>query len=79
MAESAELESDTIPDTIRLAGGPRAFRVHSPYLAGAAGFEPTNSGVRVRCLTTWLRPSILAGAERLEHSTHGFGDRCSTN
>ena len=25
-------------------------------LAGAAGFEPTNSGVKVRCLTAWRRP-----------------------
>ncbi len=23
-------------------------------LAGLAGFEPTNDGVKVRCLTTWL-------------------------
>ena len=32
MAESAELESDITSDTIRLAGGPRAFRVHSPNM-----------------------------------------------
>ena len=25
-------------------------------LAGVAGFEPTNSGVKVRCLTTWRHP-----------------------
>ena len=41
VAESAELESDTISGTIRLANGPRTFRAHSPYMAGAAGFEPT--------------------------------------
>ena len=23
------------------------------------GLEPTNSGVKVRCLTTWLHPKIL--------------------
>ena len=23
-------------------------------MAGLAGFEPTNDGVKVRCLTTWL-------------------------
>src|SRR5437016_12801321 len=28
-------------------------------LAGAEGFEPTNAGSKDRCLTTWLRPSIL--------------------
>lgn len=41
MAESAEIESDTIPDTIRLAGGPRTFRVHSPYF-GWGGWIRTN-------------------------------------
>ena len=25
-------------------------------MAGLAGFEPTHDGVKVRCLTTWLRP-----------------------
>ena len=28
------------------------------YLAGIAGFEPTSDGVKVRCLTAWLYPSI---------------------
>ena len=28
----------------------------SLFLAGMAGFEPTNDGVKVRCLTTWLHP-----------------------
>ncbi len=26
-------------------------------LAGAAGLEPANDGVKVRCLTAWLRPN----------------------
>ena len=25
-------------------------------LAGAPGFEPGNGGIKIRCLTTWLRP-----------------------
>ena len=25
-------------------------------LAGMAGFEPANDGVKVRCLTAWLHP-----------------------
>ena len=33
------------------------------HMAGAAGFEPTNNGVRVRCLTTWLRPNIDGGGQ----------------
>src|SRR5690349_16048485 len=29
-----------------------------PYLmAGAPGFEPGNGGIKIRCLTTWLRPN----------------------
>ena len=27
-------------------------------MAGVAGFEPTNDGVRVRCLTAWRHPNI---------------------
>ena len=27
-------------------------------LAGVAGFEPTNDGVRVRCLTAWRHPNM---------------------
>ena len=25
-------------------------------LAGAPGFEPGDGGIKIRCLTTWLRP-----------------------
>jgi hypothetical protein len=25
-------------------------------VAGAGGFEPPNGGIKIRCLTTWLRP-----------------------
>lgn len=63
MAESAEFESDTISGTIRLAGGPRTFRVHSPYVAGAAGFEPTMPVSETGALTAWRRPNRMAGAE----------------
>ena len=39
MAESAELESDITSDTIRLAGGPRAFRVHSPNMGRVVSLD----------------------------------------
>ena len=26
-------------------------------MAGMAGFEPANDGVKVRCLTAWLHPN----------------------
>ena len=26
-------------------------------MAGVGGFEPTNDGVKVRCLTAWLHPN----------------------
>ena len=36
-------------------------RLHSRFrrwvLAGAPGFEPGNGGIKIRCLTTWLRPT----------------------
>ena len=28
-------------------------------MAGQAGFEPTNDGVKVRCLTAWRLPNIV--------------------
>ena len=28
------------------------------WLAGAGGFEPPNGGIKIRCLTTWLRPNF---------------------
>ena len=46
----------------------------SVHLVGQVGLEPTNNGVRVRCLTTWLRPNMMAGAGRLEHPTDGLGE-----
>src|SRR6266404_4210592 len=27
------------------------------HLAGAGGIEPPNGGIKIRCLTAWLRPS----------------------
>ena len=29
-------------------------------LAGVTGFEPVHQGVKVPCLTTWLRPNVVA-------------------
>ncbi len=29
-------------------------KLHPQKMAGLAGFEPTNDGVKVRCLTAWL-------------------------
>ena len=28
------------------------------FMAGMDGFEPSNAGVKVRCLTAWLHPNI---------------------
>jgi hypothetical protein len=30
-------------------------------LAGAGGFEPPHDGIKIRCLTTWLRPNARDG------------------
>lgn len=33
------------------------FRFQQVFsMAGMAGFEPANDGVKVRCLTAWLQP-----------------------
>src|SRR5215218_7841453 len=31
-------------------------------LAGAGGIEPPNGGIKIRCLTAWLRPNWLFGS-----------------
>src|SRR6266478_8975754 len=45
------------------------------WLAGAPGFEPGNGGIKIRCLTTWLRPkerrTILAQARQINRQTTG--------
>ena len=60
-------------------------------VAGAAGFEPTNHGVKVRCLATWLYPiiksvcytlsvsfkKIVVSPQGFEPRTHGLEGRCS--
>ena len=33
---------------------------HLGFLAGYAGFEPANAGVKVLCLTPWRIPNIHA-------------------
>src|SRR3954465_1496227 len=35
-------------------------------LAGAAGFEPANGGIKSRCLTTWRRPNGKRAYRALE-------------
>ena len=32
-------------------------------LVGTAGFEPTDGGIKNRCLTAWRRPKILSNGE----------------
>src|SRR5438552_13417552 len=34
----------------------RTAAIESKSLAGAPGFEPGNGGIKIRCLTAWLRP-----------------------
>ena len=37
-------------------------------VAGAGGFEPPDGGIKIRCLTTWLRPNAPQGSEGLAES-----------
>ena len=34
------------------------YETMSIFMAGMVGIEPTNDGVKVRCLTAWLHPSV---------------------
>src|SRR5262249_5259671 len=47
-------------------------------LAGAGGLEPPNGGIKIRCLTTWLRPSRAARLRRgraRDHSGRKLADQ----
>jgi hypothetical protein len=35
--------------------------IKNKMLAGAGGLEPPNGGIKIRCLTTWLRPKTCTG------------------
>src|SRR3954471_15799607 len=37
-------------------GSDRVAAASCGALAGAGGIEPPNGGIKIRCLTTWLRP-----------------------
>lgn len=39
------------------------FRRGRAILAGVAGFEPTNTGIKIRCLTAWRYPIVIVGRE----------------
>ena len=62
-----------------------ALPICGSWLAGAAGFEPAHSGVKVRCLTTWLypygaphRPDVPDGCQVSIHAPHARGDEKGT-
>ena len=40
-------------------------KLHENILAGLAGFEPANNGVKVQCLTTWRQPKMFNRATGL--------------
>lgn len=37
----------------------KTVEINGFKVAGAAGLEPANDGVKVRCLTTWLYPNDI--------------------
>lgn len=47
------------------------------YLVGVAGFEPTNDGIKNRCLTTWRHPNRFKTVNTIsdfsENCKHFFG------
>ena len=59
MARGAELGSDTVSVRSAKPAVPPIPSGLRSILAGAAGFEPADGGVRDRCLTTWLHPNMM--------------------
>src|SRR5277367_3745123 len=50
--------------SVSTLGGPgNEARVR--HMAGAGGFEPPDGGIKIRCLTTWLRPNASQGSNGL--------------
>ena len=47
-------------------------------MVGLGGFEPTNDGVKVRCLTAWLYPyKKMVEGSGFEPPTPALEERCS--
>ena len=44
-----------------LPGFGEGLRGSADCLAGAGGIEPPNGGIKIRCLTAWLRPNWPGG------------------
>ena len=40
-------------------------RLELKQVAGVPGFEPGNTGIKIRCLTTWLHPIRFNGKRRV--------------
>ena len=57
----------------------KKFTSTKKNMATRKGLEPSTSGVTGRRSNQLNYRAILAGAEGLEPSARGFGDRCSTN
>ena len=50
----------------RVESSPQTGTEHSAIpsdVAGMAGLEPANAGVKVPCLTTWLHPNVFYGVD----------------
>ena len=45
------------PLIYRKTCGKTAAQIGAVSVAGAGGIEPPNGGIKIRCLTAWLRPN----------------------
>jgi hypothetical protein len=55
VVKSCDLDKATLEDALVLLD-----LIYQEFvLAGAGGFEPPYRGIKIRCLTTWLRPNRL--------------------
>ena len=51
------IREDDPPSRIGLCAGHGEVSEFRECVAGAGGFEPPYGGIKIRCLTTWLRPT----------------------
>ena len=62
------------PNIRRTNKNAERHKCHSAFLAGVAGFGPTNARVKVWCLTAWLYPNILLFQINVPIIPHVFSD-----
>ena len=54
-AQQRKTENDKLPG-VRVRGRTKIYAPGGTPVVGAGGIEPPNGGIKIHCLTAWLRP-----------------------